>query len=87
MVVVPAGTEDNSRYCRPRDSYIAGIPREAQNQLDRILVTADFVKFARVLPPEEESNRMVPESFRFIEETKPRPPVPELVETVGKAQR
>jgi hypothetical protein len=45
------------------------------------------VKFARVIPPEEESNRMVPESFRFIEETKPRPPVPDPVETVGKTQR
>jgi hypothetical protein len=63
-----------------------GIPREAQSQLDKILVTSDFVKFARVIPPDEESNRMVPESFRFIEETKPAPPPPtvdEVAETVG----
>jgi hypothetical protein len=70
-----------------KDLKRAGIPREAQNQLDRVLVTADFVKFARVIPPEEESNRMVPESFRFIEETKPRPaPAPEdVAEMAGKA--
>ena len=63
-----------------------GIPREAQSQLDKILVTSDFVKFARVVPPDEESNRMVPEGFRFIEETKPAPPPPtvdEVAETVG----
>jgi hypothetical protein len=69
-----------------KDLKRTGIPREAQNQLDRILVTADFVKFARVIPPEEESNRMVPESFRFIEETKPLPLPPALEEaTVGES--
>ncbi|MGH6690395.1 MAG: hypothetical protein ACREF4_06930, partial [Gammaproteobacteria bacterium] len=69
-----------------KDLKRAGIPREAQNQLDRIMVTADFVKFARVIPPEEESNRMVPESFRFIEETKPAPAPPALEEaTVGES--
>jgi hypothetical protein len=72
-----------------KDLRRAGIPREAQNQLDRILVTADVVKFARVIPPEEASNRMIPESFRFIQETKPAPAPPgeEAVETVENTQR
>ena len=70
-----------------KDLKRTGIPREAQSQLDKILVISDFVKFARVIPPDEESNRMVPESFRFIEETKPAPPPPtldEVAETVGQ---
>jgi len=59
-----------------KDLKRAGIAREAESELDKILVTSDFVKFARVVPPDEESNRMMPQSFRFIQETRPVPPPP-----------
>ena len=68
-----------------KDLKRAAISREAQAELDKILVTADFVKFARVIPPEEESNRMVPESFHFIEQTKPAPPAAAEEVTVGES--
>ncbi len=64
-----------------RDLRVAGIGQEWQVRLDKILVTSDLVKFARIAPPDEESNRMVPEAFRFIDETKPRVAVPEVVTT------
>ena len=37
-----------------------------------ILNVADIVKFARVKIPEEGSERMIPEGFRFVDETRPR---------------
>ena len=69
-----------------KDLKHARISRKVQGQLDKMLVTSDLVKFARIIPPDEESNQMVPESFRFIAETKPAPPPPtvdEVAETVG----
>ncbi|MFQ5791683.1 MAG: hypothetical protein ACE5JI_14520 [Acidobacteriota bacterium] len=45
-------------------------------RLQSILGAADLVKFARVLPPHEDSQRMLPEAFRFVDETRPRPPAP-----------
>jgi len=70
-----------------KDLRRAGLPAVEKDRLDRILVTSDFVKFARIVPPEEESNRMVPEAFRFIEETKRKPPPPpEVAEPVGSRE-
>jgi hypothetical protein len=37
-----------------------------------ILNVADIVKFARVKIPGEDSERMIPEGFRFVDETRPR---------------
>ena len=37
-----------------------------------ILNVADIVKFARVKIPAESSERMIPEGFRFVDETRPR---------------
>lgn len=69
-----------------RDLRVAGITQERQVRLDRILVTSDLVKFARIVPPDDESNRMVPEGFRFIDETKPKAVVPEVVTTESSAE-
>lgn len=41
-----------------------------------ILRAADLVKFARVAQADEESQRMIPEAFRFVKETKPQPAPP-----------
>ena len=68
-----------------RDLRVAGITHERQVRLDRILVTSDLVKFARIAPPDDESNRMVPEGFRFVDETKPRVLLPEVVTTESSA--
>jgi hypothetical protein len=57
---------------------------EKRERLKGILVAADLVKFARIHLPEEESEGMLPESFRFVEETKPRPVVePETKDSEG----
>ncbi len=69
-----------------RDLRVAGITEERQVRLDRILVTSDLVKFARIAPPDDESNRMVPEGFRFVDETKPRVLLPEVVTTESSAE-
>ncbi len=69
-----------------RDLRVAGIKQEGQLRLDKILVTADLVKFARIAPPDDESNRLVPEGFRFIDDTKPRVVVPEVVTTEGSVE-
>ena len=69
-----------------RDLRVAGITHERQVRLDRILVTSDLVKFARIVPPDDESNRMVPEGFRFVDETKPKVLLPEVVTTESSAE-
>lgn len=69
-----------------RDLTVAGITEERQVRLDRILVTSDLVKFARIVPPDDESNRMVPEGFGFIDETKPKVILPEVVTTESSAE-
>lgn len=69
-----------------RDLRVAGITEERQVRLDRILVTSDLVKFARIVPPDDESNRMVPEGFGFIDETKPKVLLPEVVTTESSAE-
>jgi hypothetical protein len=45
---------------------------EMQELLRGILLFADLVKFARVEPLSEDSERMIPESFRFLDETRPK---------------
>jgi hypothetical protein len=45
---------------------------EMQELLRGLLVFADLVKFARVEPLAEDSERMIPESFRFLDETRPK---------------
>jgi hypothetical protein len=67
-------------------SEIMNIPQEGETKLDKILITSDLVKFARIVPPDEESNRMVPEGFRFIDQTKPRVVAPELVTPDGSVE-
>ena len=62
-----------------RDLRGAGIKHEGRMGLDKILVMSDLVKFARIRPPDDESNRMVPEGFRFVDETKPKLVAPEVV--------
>jgi hypothetical protein len=52
---------------------------EPMERLKEILDAADLVKFARIEHPGEESQRMIPEAFRFVDETKPKPPPPETV--------
>jgi hypothetical protein len=69
-----------------KDLRVAGIPQEGETKLDKILITSDLVKFARIVPPDEESNRMVPEGFRFIDQTKPRVVAPELVTPDGSVE-
>jgi hypothetical protein len=49
---------------------------EPMERLKGILDAADLVKFARIDRPGEESQRMIPEAFRFVDETKPKPPPP-----------
>jgi hypothetical protein len=78
-----AGRRFNVPYLERTTSEIrgdlrgAGIPREPDTRLEKILVASDLVKFARAEPLGEESNRMVPESFQFIEQVRPKPPRPE----------
>jgi hypothetical protein len=48
------------------------LPFEKGENLEDILVASDIVKFARVSHPIEASQKMIPESFRFITETRPR---------------
>ena len=62
-----------------RDLRVAGIKQQKQLMLDKILVTSDLVKFARIAPPDDESNRVVREGFRFVDETKPKLVAQELV--------
>ncbi len=69
-----------------RDLRVAGIKRGAQVDLDKILVMSDLVKFARIAPPDDESNRMIPEGFRFIDETKPKVAAPEVVTTESQSE-
>ncbi len=45
---------------------------EMQELLRGLLVFADLVKFARVEPLSEDSERMIPQSFRFLDETRPK---------------
>jgi hypothetical protein len=49
---------------------------EKLEKLRGILGSADLVKFARFTHPDEESQRMIPEAFRFVDETKPKPEPP-----------
>ncbi len=49
---------------------------EPMEALRGILGAADLVKFARSAQPIEESQRMIPEAFRFVAETKPKPEPP-----------
>ena len=69
-----------------RDLRRAGIEQDGKVMLDKILVTSDLVKFARIAPPDDESNRMVPEGFRFIDETKPKVVAPEPVTAETQAE-
>jgi hypothetical protein len=45
---------------------------EKGENLKGILIASDIVKFARVSYPIEASERMIPEGFRFVDETRPR---------------
>lgn len=57
------------------DLHRVSMTEDVRSRLRRVLETADLVKFARVIPPGEDSQRMVPEAFRFVDETRPRPAV------------
>ena len=46
---------------------------EPMERLRGILGAADLVKFARIAHADEESQLMIPEAFRFVDETKPKP--------------
>jgi hypothetical protein len=45
---------------------------EKGENLKGILIASDIVKFARVSYPIEASERMIPEGFRFVDETRPK---------------
>lgn len=42
--------------------------------LGALLEPSDLVKFARRIPEPDESQRMLPQAFRFVDETRPAPP-------------
>jgi hypothetical protein len=48
------------------------LPYEKAEDLKGLLIASDIVKFARVSYPMEASQKMIPEGFRFVADTRPR---------------
>ena len=48
------------------------LPYEKAEDLKGMLIASDIVKFARVSYPMEASQKMIPEGFRFVADTRPR---------------
>lgn len=51
--------------------------RMSNQRMKQILQTADFVKFAKVRPLPDDNFRALQEAIQFVEDTKPKPPMPE----------
>ena len=54
--------------------------RLSKRNMDQVLETADFVKFAKVRPLPEDNMRSFNSAMQFVEDTKPRPAAPEAEE-------
>lgn len=54
--------------------------RLSKENLERVLETADFVKFAKVRPLPDDNVRAFNSAMQFVEDTKPRPVIPETDE-------
>jgi len=50
------------------------VRREWMEALRSLLEPSDLVKFARFTPEAEDSQRMLPQAFRYVDETRPAPP-------------
>lgn len=50
--------------------------RLSKRNMDQVLETADFVKFAKVRPLPEDNMRSFNSAMQFVEDTKPLPPAP-----------
>jgi hypothetical protein len=63
------------------------LPDEWWAEMRRLLEASDLVKFARLFPGQEESRRMLPDAFRFVEETRAKPaPQPAPLAPVAEAR-
>lgn len=51
--------------------------RLSKGYMDRVLETADFVKFAKVRPLPDDNTRAFNSAMQFVEDTKPQPPAPD----------
>ena len=47
--------------------------RLSKRNMDQVLETADFVKFAKVRPLPEDNTRSFNSAMQFVEDTKPQP--------------
>lgn len=54
--------------------------RLSKENMERVLETADFVKFAKVRPLPDDNVRAFNSAMQFVEDTKPRPVIPETDE-------
>lgn len=54
--------------------------RLSKENMERVLETADFVKFAKVRPLPDDNVRAFNSATQFVEDTKPRPVIPETDE-------
>lgn len=57
--------------------------RMSKRNMDLVLETADFVKFAKVRPLPEDNNRAFNSALQFVEDTKPQPPLEKTDESSG----
>lgn len=60
--------------------------RLSKANMERVLETADFVKFAKVRPLPDDNAAAYNSAIRFVEDTKPRPVVPPAEESGDSAQ-
>ena len=51
--------------------------RLSKENMERVLETADFVKFAKVRPLPDDNVKAFNSAMQFVEDTKPRPAVAE----------
>lgn len=57
----------------------------SKENMERVLETADFVKFAKVRPLPDDNVRAFTSAMQFVEDTKPKPaPAEEASEEEGK---
>lgn len=51
--------------------------RLSRRNMEQVLETADFVKFAKVRPLPDDNTRSFRQAIQFVEDTRPKPPAPE----------
>lgn len=59
--------------------------RLSRRNMEQVLETADFVKFAKVRPLPDDNTRSFRQAVQFVEDTRPKPPAPEQ-ETTDEAE-